>query len=227
MGIKVFLTSSLVFMSIVTGIATYKAYVNTDKIKVIQENITLLQEIKTLISQQYQINPDKITRQELIALLPKNGHWDKLFLLNRNESFDTAISDNIFLDPNGLAKISSNDKISLLAFRKKLKSNGTTSSDKVSFNIISKVESKNYDYKLIEEKLQNTIDYLVAEVIYQGKTLNQTKINTIIADFTPSQIKGENKAKKQANFKKILKEKLKNSKKAQEGALYLKIKDNL
>ena len=82
---NIWLSSALIVTAIFSGSAFYKSYIDIQEAKQIQENYEIISEIKTLLAIQYNKNPDKITRDEIIAHLPRGGNWEKVLLLDRQE----------------------------------------------------------------------------------------------------------------------------------------------
>lgn len=55
--------------------------------KQIQENYEIISNIKTLLAKQYNKNPEDITRDEIHSSSSRGGNWEKILLLDRNDSY--------------------------------------------------------------------------------------------------------------------------------------------
>ena len=82
---NIWLSSALIITAIFSSSALYKSYSDMQEAKQIQENYEIISDIKTLIAKQYNKNPEEITRDEIIAHLPRGGNWEKVLLLDRNK----------------------------------------------------------------------------------------------------------------------------------------------
>ena len=83
---NIWLSSALIVTAIFSISAMYKSYSDIQEAKQIQEHYEIISEIKTLIAKQYNKNPLDITRDEIIANLPKGENWEKVLLLDRDKS---------------------------------------------------------------------------------------------------------------------------------------------
>ena len=106
----------------------YKSYSDIQEAKDIKEHYEIISDIKTLIAKQYNKNPEDITRDEIIAHLPKGENWGKILYLDRNKNTDLpndeALDDEngkILISENGKILISKDEKLKLLALKSKLK----------------------------------------------------------------------------------------------------------
>ena len=68
---NIFLTSALVVVAALVSVSGYNYYLSILEAKQIQQTYDTVAEIKKILSKQYNNNPDEITREELIAVLPK------------------------------------------------------------------------------------------------------------------------------------------------------------
>lgn len=82
---NIWLSSALIVTAIFSVGAMYKSYSDIQEAKQVQEHYEIISEIKTLLAKQYNKNPQDITRDEIIAHLPKGGNWEKVLLLDRQK----------------------------------------------------------------------------------------------------------------------------------------------
>ncbi|MDZ7818138.1 MAG: hypothetical protein U5K55_05785 [Aliarcobacter sp.] len=82
---NIWLSSVLIVTAIFSAGAMYKSYSDIQEAKQIKENYEIVSDIKILLSKQYNKNPEDITRDEIIAHLPRGGNWEKVLLLDRNK----------------------------------------------------------------------------------------------------------------------------------------------
>lgn len=239
-GANIWLTSALTVTAIFSASAVYKAYSDLQEAKLVQEHYELVTDIKTLIAQQYNKNPQDITRDEIIANLP-NGNWDKVLLLDRQD--DSDISNKELVNSDGQMVIDENDKIRLLALKAKLKDtlNTTTvtkSDEKYTFDVGFNRTIKEKD-TTISTNLDKAIYYMIQQILYNSDsvTINENFVTTTLNTFTPLndiyQDMGtvandtELETKKKEYFKGLIKERLKENKNSQEARLYTLLKDLL
>lgn len=249
---NIWLSSILIVTAIFSAGALYKSFSNIQEAKQIQENYEIVSEIKTLLAKQYNKNPQDVTRDEIIAHLPSGGNWEKILLLDRNES--SNLSNKELVNEDGNFEISENEKLKLLALKSKLKNIIDTSS------MTADSTTKKYTFESgdleknvvlndieIEKNIDRAIHFLGVEILYSGKTVSET-ITKLLADSnnfipygsmyqdfrTASEIASDStlgdtalKEKKQTYFKTKIKEKLLKNETAIETRLYLLLKDEL
>ena len=116
---NIWLSSALIVTAIFSASAMYKSYSDVQEAKQIQENYEIISEIKTLLSKQYNKNPQDITRDEIIVHLPKGENWEKVLLLDRNKSSNLTNKELVYISGNG--ELSQDEKLKLLALKAKLK----------------------------------------------------------------------------------------------------------
>ena len=119
---NIWLSSALIVTAIFSASALYKSYSDIQEAKQIQEHYEIISEIKTLLAQQYNKNPQDITRDEIIAHLPKGENWEKVLLLDRNK--DSNLANKELVNEDGKIDISPDEKLKLLALKAKLNNNG-------------------------------------------------------------------------------------------------------
>jgi hypothetical protein len=116
---NIWLSSALIITAIFSSSALYKSYSDIQEAKQIQENYEIISNIKTLLAKQYNKNPEDITRDEIIAHLPRGGNWEKVLLLDRNDS--STLANKELVNDEGKFEISEDQKLKLLALKAKLK----------------------------------------------------------------------------------------------------------
>lgn len=116
---NIWLSSALIITAIFSSSALYKSYSDIQEAKQIQENYEIISNIKTLLAKQYNKNPEDVTRDEIIAHLPSGGNWEKILLLDRNES--STLANKELINDEGKFEISEDQKLKLLALKAKLK----------------------------------------------------------------------------------------------------------
>jgi hypothetical protein len=185
---NIWLSSALIVTAIFLTSSLYKSYSDIQEAKQIQENYEIVSEIKTLIAKQYNKNPQEITRDEIIAHLPKGGNWEKVLLLDRNKS--SNLSNKELVNEEGNFVINENEKLKLLALKSKLKDIIVVDSISVNDNkytfevgILEKnVINKDID---IEDNLIRAIHSLSKEILYTTNPNKTTVLNNILQEFTP------------------------------------------
>ena len=108
---NIWLSSALIIIAIFSSSALYKSYSDIQEAKQIQENYEIISNIKTLLAKQYNKNPEDVTRDEIIAHLPSGGNWDKVLLLDRNES--STLANKELINDEGKFEISEDQKLKL------------------------------------------------------------------------------------------------------------------
>ena len=116
---NIFISSALVVVVIFSTGALFKSLSDIKEAKEIQEHYEIVKDIKTLLAKQYNINIEDVTRDDIIAYLPKGGNWEKVLLLDRQKN--SNLSNKEFIDKNANITISIDEKIKLLALKAKLK----------------------------------------------------------------------------------------------------------
>ena len=245
---NIWLSSVLIVTAIFSAGALYKSYSDVQEARQIQENYEIVSEIKTLIAKQYNKNPEKITRDEIIAHLSNGGNWEKVLLLDRNS--DSNLSNKEAANSNGNFEISEDEKLKLLALKSKLKNIIDVSS------IAADTTTKKYTFKTgiteknvvlndleIEKSIDRAIHFLAVEILYSSETVSNTitKLEADANNFIPyenmyqdfkkvseSTLNDDDlKERKQIYFKSKIKEKLLKNETAIETRLYLLLKDEL
>lgn len=185
---NIWLSSALIVTAIFSTGAMYKSYSDIQEAKQIQEHYEIISEIKTLLAKQYNKNPDEITRDDIIAILPKGENWEKVLLLDRNK--DSNLSNKELVNETGNFEISEDEKLKLLALKAKLK-------DVIDVTLIEPVDKK-YTFEVgkveknrvlkdidIEENLTKAIHFLADEILYNTSSNKETTLNAILNEFTP------------------------------------------
>lgn len=249
---NIWLSSVLIVTAIFSAGALYKSYSDIQEAKQIKENYEIVSDIKILLAKQYNKNPDEITRDEIIAHLPRGGNWEKVLLLDRNK--DSNLSNKELANNNGNFEISEDEKLKLLALKSKLKNivdvdTITADASTKKFTFETGISQKNLvlnDMEL-EKRLERAIHFLGVETLYSGATVSSTitellndnnnfiPYDSMYQDFrTASEIASDTvlsdivlKERKQAYFKTKIKEKLEKNETAIETRLYLLLKDVL
>lgn len=237
---NLWVSSAVAITVIFSASISYKSYQDIQNAKNIQQSFEIITEIKELLAKQYNKDPSQITRDEIIAFLPKGKNWEQVLLSDRR---DGDIHKNALLDEEGNFVLNEEEKIKLLALKAKLKEYGmqssTTSSGKlVKFDI--GMTDKNISYKDIA--LQRSIDKTI-ELIFLSiqKGDSNSSITKMIENHTPyeniyqdmKQSSTENLTLEQINnrkeqyFKSRIKRQLLDSKNSRDMKIYNTLKDEL
>ena len=239
---NIFISSALVVVVIFSTGALFKSLSDIKEAKEIQEHYEIVKDIKTLLAKQYNINIEDITRDDIIAYLPKGGSWEKVLLLDRQKN--SNLSNKEFIDKNANIEISEDEKLKLLALRAKLK-------DTININD-SNLENKKYKITIgtnaqniisqdkdFEDRLNKAINYLASEILYSNKDITDT-LEKVFNDINPD--KNENKEgffnykniyledtdeKKKLYIKEKLKQRLEQNQNSIETRLYGELKKQL
>ena len=239
---NIFISSALVVVVIFSTSALFKSLSDIKEAKEIQEHYEIVKDIKTLLAKQYNINIEDITRDDIIAYLPKGGNWEKVLLLDRQKN--SNLSNKEFIDKNANIEISEDEKLKLLALRAKLK-------DTININD-SNLENKKYKITIgtnaqniisqdkdFEDRLNKAINYPASEILYSNKDITDT-LEKIFNDIDPD--KNENKEgffnykniyledtdeKKKLYIKEKLKQRLEQNQNSIETRLYGELKKQL
>ena len=185
---NIWISSALVVVSIFSAGALWKSLSDIKEAKQIQEHYEIIKEIKAQIALKYNINPENISRDDIIAYLPKGENWEKILLLDRNK--DSNIKSKEFINQQGNIIISEDEKLKLLALKAKLKdivnlNNNTPTNGIYTFKI--EKEEKNIYSK--EEKLnkdiERAINFLYQEIIINDSSilLNNILENKVFFDY--------------------------------------------
>lgn len=234
---NIWLSSALIVTAIFSASALYKSYSDIQEAKQIQEHYEIISEIKTLLAIQYNKNPQDITRDEIIAHLPKGENWEKVLLLDRNK--DSNLTNKELVNEDGKFELSENEKLKILALKAKLKNitdvNAITlTNGKYTFNVgedNKNVVSKDIN---IENSVNRAIHALSQDILYTTNPNKSTALESVIENFTPyeelyfSFLKvGETsignlelKNRKKSYFKSKIKEKLYKNESSMETRLY-------
>ncbi len=237
---NIWLTSALIVTAIFSASAMYKSYSDLNEAKQIQEHFEIITDIKILLAKQYNKNPNEITRDEIIAYLPKGGNWDKVLLLDRNN--DSTLSEDELVNDDGQIEIDENEKVKLLALKAKMNNslataNMSATDGKYTFDIAHNKSIKQKD-KTIEDSLNKAIYYAIQEAIYGTQTDYTTLSADMVDDFIPLSdmyhdlsdiglVDDDEITKKKIYFKALLKQRLEKSLNPQEAKLYKLMKDEL
>lgn len=241
---NIWLSSALTVTAIFSAGAIYKSYSDIQEAKQIQEHYEIISDIKTLIAKQYNKDPNKITRDEIIAHLPKGENWEKVLLLNRDKS--SNLSNKELVNQSGDFEINEDEKLKLLALKAKLKdtidvSNITATNNKYTFEVGQQNKNSVIKDIDIEESITKSIQILSEEILYKSGADKQTVLDTVIDEFTPYDkfyfdfLKtGETsisetvlKSRQKVYFKSKIKERLYKNENALESRLYRELKDIL
>ncbi len=231
---NIWLSSALIVTAIFSISAMYKSYSDIQEAKQIQEHYEIISEIKTLIAKQYNKNPLDITRDEIIANLPKGENWEKVLLLDRDKS--SNLSNKELVNSDGDIVINESEKLKLLALKAKLK-------DIIDVNSINATNNK-YTFEVgqqnknsvikdidIENSITNAIDALAKDILYSTTTNKETVVNDVIDEFIPNDkfyfLEDLKEDEKKNYFKSKIKERLYKNENSQETRLYKELKDVL
>lgn len=186
---NIWLSSALIVTAIFSGSAFYKSYIDIQEAKQIQEHYEIISEIKTLLAIQYNKNPDKITRDEIIAHLPRGGNWEKVLLLDRQDG--SNLSNKALINSEVKMEISQDEKLKLLALKAKLKdiidvNSITPVNGKYTFEVGNNEKNQVVLDKIFEKSIDKAIFFLAQDILYATGTVNiDTVLSNIIDEFTP------------------------------------------
>ena len=245
---NIWLSSALIITVIYSTSAMYKSYSDAQEAKEIQENYQIISDIKTLLANQYNKNPDEVTRDEIMMHLPSGGNWEKVLLLNRNR--DSNLEDDALVDVDGNFVLNESEQLKLFALRAKLKNLSYTSTEEIDVktkdhtfqvgmsekNIIKKNES-------IDKSVEKAIEHLSVDILYGGSIETPAVIlEETLTNYTPysdvyqdmkkdsdtSDLTDEEVIERQKDyFKEKIEEKLILNENAMETKLYYLLKDEL
>ena len=241
---NIWLSSALIVTAIYSASSAYKSYSDAQEAKEIQENYQIITDIKTLLANQYNKNPDEVTRDEIMMHLPSGGNWEKVLLLNRNTN--STIDDDALVDEDGNFILNESEQLKLFALRAKLQnisSNEEVEDGTHTFqvgNIEKNIVSKNQS---IDKNVEIAIEFLSREILYTTLTTTEIidKLETAISTYTPySDIYQDMKEsdtevltavelaqRQEEYFKARIKEQLILNENAMETKLYYYLKDEL
>lgn len=243
---KILISSALIvsLMFIASQIESSKSTIK--EAKQIQEHYLLVKEIKTLIAKNYNINPENITRDDIIAHLPKGENWEKILLLDRQK--DSNLSNKEFVNSDANIFISEDETIKLLALKAKLKSSfdnenliKDSSTGKIEFPIALEEKAHFRQDLDFDKRVDNAILYLTNEILYNSTNINI--LNNVVLKYNESSPnidngffdfslkytdkEDENYTHKIDAIRKAIKEKLEKSDNSQKVQLYDKLKNSL
>lgn len=185
---NIWLSSALIVTAIFSASAMYKSYSDIQEAKQIQEHYEIISDIKTLLAIQYNKDPEKITRDEIIAHLPKGENWEKILLLDRQDSSD--LSNKALINSDGDIQIDQDEKLKLLALKSKLKditntNNITPIDGKYTFEIGQKEKNNLIKDASIEKSLIKAIHALSQDILYTTNPDKSTILEDVVEKFTP------------------------------------------
>ncbi|QEZ90091.1 hypothetical protein ACIB15232_2010 [Aliarcobacter cibarius] len=233
---NIWISSALVVVTIFSTGSLWKSLSDIKEAKQIQEHYEIIKEIKTQITLKYNIDPENISRDDIIAHLPKGENWEKILLLDRNKDSKLNIEAKEFINQQGNIIISEDEKLKLLALKAKLKdivniNNSTPVNGKYTFKI--EKEEKNIYSK--EEKLnkdvERVINFLYQEIIVNDNSISLNNIfeNKIFFDYDNinSNLELKNDDEKRAYLKKRMLNELLKDNNSMKTNLYEKLKNIL
>ena len=237
---NLWVSSAVAITVIFSASVAYKSYQDIQNAKNIQQSFEIITEIKELIAKQYSKDPSQITRDEIIAFLPKGKNWEQVLLNNRRSG---SIHKDVLLDEEGNFVLNEEEKIKLLALRAKLKEYGMQSNTTSNGNVIKfdiEMTDKNISYKdtAFQRSIDKTIE-LISLSIQEGDTTNsiismienrtpyeniyQNMKESTDEDLTQTQIN----ERKKDYFKSRIKEQLLSSRNSRDMKIYNTLKDEL
>lgn len=235
---NIWISSALVVISIFSASALWKSRSDTKEAKQILEQYEIIKDIKTLMAEKYNKPIEKITKYDIITMLPADSNWERVLLLNENKIDDT--NKVTILNDQANFVLSEDERIKLLALKTKLRD--TINTDNLDLNNIPVGNNKKniIENKNFEVQLENAITFLinVNATIPFGTTLEKFSCKdlkdcldkVVLLDknfFDFSMIEGPNDIEKRDKIKTILKNKLEKSENSYDAYLYYALKDSL
>ena len=182
---NIFISSALVVVVIFSTGALFKSLSDIKEAKEIQEHYEIVKDIKTLLAKQYNINIEDVTRDDIIAYLPKGGNWEKVLLLDRRKDSKLG-SDKDFINEKANITIIKDEKLKLLALKAKLKdiqnTNELTEKDNKIEVIIGKEAQNIYSkQQKLDDSIKIAINFLFQEIVHKSGDIT-TKLNEALTD---------------------------------------------
>ena len=238
---NIFISSALVVVVIFSTGALFKSLSDIKEAKEIQEHYEIVKDIKTLLAKQYNINIEDVTRDDIIAYLPKGGNWEKVLLLDRRKDSKLG-SDKDFINEKANITIIKDEKLKLLALKAKLKdiqnTNELTEKDNKIEVIIGKEGQNIYSkQQKLDDSIKIAINFLFQEIVYKSGDL-KIKLDEALEDkvfFDYSQIEydfettdtTELAAKRKVYLKQKIKDELLKNNNTINSSLYEKLESSL
>ena len=238
---NIFISSALVVVVIFSTGALFKSLSDIKEAKEIQEHYEIVKDIKTLLAKQYNINIEDVTRDDIIAYLPKGGNWEKVLLLDRRKDSKLG-SDKDFINEKANITIIKDEKLKLLALKAKLKdiqnTNELTEKDNKIEVIIGKEAQNIYSkQQKLDDSIKIAINFLFQEIVHKSGDIT-TKLNEALTDkvfFDYSQIEydfettdtTELAAKRKVYLKQKIKDELLKNNNTINSSLYEKLESSL
>lgn len=241
---NIWISSTLVVVTIFSTGALWKSLSDIKETKQLQEHYEIISEIKTLLAKQYNKNPEDITRDEIIVHLPNGQNWEKVLLLDRDKS--SAISNKSLINKDGYIEISEDEKLKLLALKAKLKdltdvNSITPENGKYTFEIGKSEKNAIVQDLEIQKSVDKAIHALSQDILYTSTSSKSSVLNSVLENFTPYEkfhftFLKENetsisedvlKERQQAYFKQKIKEKLYKNESSIETRLYKELESLL
>lgn len=232
---NIWISSALVVISIFSASALWKSRSDTKEAKQILEQYEIIKDIKTLMAEKYNKPIEKITKYDIITMLPADSNWERVLLLNKNKIDDT--NKVTILNDQANFVLSEDERIKLLALKTKLRD--TINTDNLDLNNIPVGNNKKniIENKNFEVQLENAITFLInvnatipfgtTSERFSCKDLKDCLDKVVLLDknfFDFSNIEGTDKA---THIKTMLKNKLEKSENSYDAYLYYALKDSL
>lgn len=189
---NIWLSSALIVTVIFSASSVYQSYSDSQEAKQIQENYQVISDIKTLLAEQYNKDPDEVTRDEIMMYLPAGGNWEKVLLLDRNTS--STLENSALVDEDGNFVLNESEQLKLFALRAKLSNLSDSTTEELDD------DTKNYTFKVgtkdknmvnknesIEHNVKKSIEYLNTAILYSTLTSSEIEdeLETAIERYTP------------------------------------------
>ncbi|MGA1931688.1 hypothetical protein ACH5BF_03070 [Arcobacter sp. YIC-464] len=186
---NIWLSSALAVVAIFSASVAYKSYSDLQDVKHMQESYEIIRDIKTLLAYKYSIDPQDISRDEIIALLPQDGNWEWLLLLDRTSSAD--LENDALLQEDGSLQISEEQKLKLFALRAKLRESGNDDTGVTTDGVVGErtftlevgIEEKNISYK--DEVIQKSIQKVIEIAYYIYPIMNESNYGNLVKQYIP------------------------------------------